>query len=201
MSERSLRAIQASLPWSVRYSSDFRSNPQSHKDFAHAILHVHKAGGKLAAIIDDLDHRRGSDEMPRVADYLADLVICALRAANTCPGNVIDLLDAVERRIVVKNPPPDDAAEPVAKDDPFGRFLAECVAVEPGAKCSVLTAYDLWRAWQLVHRERVWSFDAFCRAMVDRGFSKIRTVGGPQVWLDVRLIRTITDVDPSAQFI
>lgn len=98
-----LRELQTNLPWSIKYSQDYRLNPQSHKDFAHAVLHVTKAAGKLAAIIDDLDHRRDSEDFGRIKDYLADLVICALRMANTTPGGVIDLERAVIDRIESKN--------------------------------------------------------------------------------------------------
>jgi hypothetical protein len=35
--------------------------------------------------------------------YVADLVVCALRAANTFPGGVLDLQKAVVDRIETKN--------------------------------------------------------------------------------------------------
>ena len=53
-----LRDLQTNLPWTIRYSRDYRANPQTHKDFAHALLHVHKAVGKLSALVDDMDHDR-----------------------------------------------------------------------------------------------------------------------------------------------
>lgn len=106
-SERSLRFLQTNLPWSVRYSQDFRSSPATHKDFAHALHHVSKAAGQLHALCDDMDHDRQVADDPtlraRHAKYVADLVICALRLANTCPGGVIDLQRAVEERIESKN--------------------------------------------------------------------------------------------------
>lgn len=98
-----LRDLQAQLPWSVKYSQDFRLNPQSHKDFAHAITHVMKAAGQLAGIVDDHDHRRESEDDARIGKLLADLVVCALRAANTTPGQVIDLQHEVVSRIESKN--------------------------------------------------------------------------------------------------
>lgn len=113
-----LRALQTNLPWSTHYHRDFRSNPQAHKDFGHALLHVHKAGGKLAAVIDDAEHK-GSEFKPEEVDkYLADLVICALRMANTCPGRVIDLERIVIDRINEKNNvklPEDDSGGYVEK--------------------------------------------------------------------------------------
>lgn len=75
----------------------------THKDFAHALLHVFKAAGKLSAVIDNAEHG-GSDFKPEEVDpYVADLVICALRMANTCPGRVFDLERAVIERIEKKN--------------------------------------------------------------------------------------------------
>jgi len=102
-----LKTLQVRLPWTIKYSGDFRANPQPHKDFAHAILHVMKATGKLAAFVDDMDHDR--DVALRVANrmdytkYVADLVVCALRVANTFPGGPIDLERAVIERIETKN--------------------------------------------------------------------------------------------------
>ncbi len=93
--------LQMNLPWTIKYSRDYRANPQSHKDFSHAILHAQKALGKLAAMADNLDHRRYEKEAP--SRYLADLVICALRMANTYPDLEIDLQEAVMDRIQDKN--------------------------------------------------------------------------------------------------
>ncbi len=95
-----LRNIQNQLPWTIKYSRDFHANPQSHKDFAHALTHVLKAAGKLAATVDDLDHRRESQD--EYEKYIADLVICALRMANTAPIP-IDLHSAVINRLESKN--------------------------------------------------------------------------------------------------
>lgn len=103
-----IKDLQTRLPWTVHYSQDFRSNPQTHKDFAHAILHVGKALGHLLALIDDMDHDKTVVDRPNIKEqyekYLADLVISALRAANTFPGGVVDLERAVIERIENKNP-------------------------------------------------------------------------------------------------
>lgn len=108
-SNRTVRELQVSLPWTIRYSRDFRANPQPHKDFTHALIHVGKALGKLLALADDMDHDRAVADDPtlreRHAKYIADLVVCALRASNTFPGGAIDLQAAVEHRITEKNVP------------------------------------------------------------------------------------------------
>lgn len=102
-----IRELQTNLPWTVRYSADFRATPMAHKDFAHALTHVHKAGGMLAALVDDMDHRKEVADDPAIreshAKYVADLVVCALRMANTFPGGVLDLQRAVEDRLESKN--------------------------------------------------------------------------------------------------
>ncbi|MEP4193347.1 MAG: hypothetical protein ABJN51_19805, partial [Sneathiella sp.] len=102
MADKTLRELQSSLPWTAHYHRDFRATPMTHKDFSHGLLHVHKAGGKLAAMIDDAEHG-GVDwsiqEVRAEAEkYIADFVICALRMANTCPDGTIDLQSIVENR-------------------------------------------------------------------------------------------------------
>jgi len=107
MSDLTLRQLQTNLPWTIRYSGDFRSSPMTHKDFAHTLHHVSKAAGKLHALADDMDHDRQVADDPtlreRHAAYIADLVVCALRLANTFPGGVVDLQSAVQHRIEDKN--------------------------------------------------------------------------------------------------
>lgn len=103
-----LRQLQLNLPWSIRYSRDFRASPIAHKDFAHALTHVGKAAGFLHALVDDMDHDRDVADnsaavRERAEKYIADLVICAMRMANTLPGGVLDLQRAVQHRIESKN--------------------------------------------------------------------------------------------------
>ena len=98
-----LRELQRQLPWTTHYHRDFRNSPMTHKDFAHALLHVHKAAGKIAAVVNDAEHG-GSDFKPEEVDrFVADLVVCALRMANTTPGRVMYLQKAVVDRIEQKN--------------------------------------------------------------------------------------------------
>jgi hypothetical protein len=107
--EISLRQLQTNLPWTIKYSQDFRMNPQSHKDFAHALHHVSKAAGHLHAFADDMDHDRAIAAAAQAnthglyGKYIADLVVCALRLANTFPGGPLDLQRAVRERIEDKN--------------------------------------------------------------------------------------------------
>lgn len=100
-----IRELQTRLPWSVRYSTDFRSSPVTHKDFAHALTHIVKAAGGLAELVDNMDHDRSVAEAIHTDyhKYVADMVICALRMANTMPGGVLDLQRAVQQRLETKN--------------------------------------------------------------------------------------------------
>ena len=103
MKDLTIRELQTQLPWTVHYHHDFRATPMTHKDFGHALLHVTKACGKLATVVNIAEHG-GSEFAPEMVDrYVADLVVCALRMANTCPGRTIDLQRAVEDRIEIKN--------------------------------------------------------------------------------------------------
>lgn len=124
-----LRFLQTNLPWSDNYSTDFRSDPRSHKHFAHAVGHIVKAAGVLTAQCEDWDHHRPNEtnteeknilahERALMTKALADVVISALRAANTMPFGAVDLAQATVSRIETKNniiltdpnPAPSDAA-------------------------------------------------------------------------------------------
>lgn len=98
-----LRELQTQLPWTIHYHRDFRANPQTHKDFAHALLHVQKAIGQLSELINQAEHGGCDWKREEVDPYVSDLVVCALRMANTCPGHVIDLERTVIDRIEQKN--------------------------------------------------------------------------------------------------
>lgn len=99
----SLRELQTQLPWTIHYHHDFRASPMAHKDFGHALLHVVKATGKLAEIINNAERKGSEFTSAEVDPYIADLVVCALRLANTIPGRILDLQQAVEKRIEIKN--------------------------------------------------------------------------------------------------
>lgn len=107
MTDLTIRGFQTNLPWTIRYSQDFRSSPMTHKDFAHALHHVSKAAGKLHGLADDMDHDRAIADNKELKEqfgkYIADLVVCALRLANTFPGGTIDLQTEVKNRIEIKN--------------------------------------------------------------------------------------------------
>lgn len=87
-------------PYSVYYQQDQRS----YKDVEHALLHVMKAVGKIASVIEDADHSKSPEfTHEQVALFTADLVNCAIRIANTLPTGKFDLMDALIKRIEGKN--------------------------------------------------------------------------------------------------
>lgn len=90
MSDKTIRELQAELPW---------TEPHHRICFGHALLHVHKAEGKLTGFIDDGVDWANPLVRAEVEKYLADLVICALRMATTCPHGQLDLQAAVARRL------------------------------------------------------------------------------------------------------
>jgi hypothetical protein len=124
-----LRFLQTNLPWTIKYSRDFRANPQAHKDFAHAVLHASKAVGHLAGLADDMDHDRevAADVSlgERYGKYIVDLVVCALRMANTFPGRVLDLGALTVERIEGKNGVEMGKAATAPRMDPTSAELKE----------------------------------------------------------------------------
>ena len=98
-----IKELQERLPWGRFYSEQFKALNLPYKDFQHALAHIAKANGKLFAMIDDADHGEESFRKEDVEKYLADLVICAIRAANVNPSGSFDLGSAVVRRIEAKN--------------------------------------------------------------------------------------------------
>lgn len=103
--ERDLSALQPVLPWGNPYAEEFMSEISLYRDFRHALLHLMKSLGKLAAIVEADDHggRPGETDYLKTPALVADVVICALRLGNTNP-TPFDVLDAVMLRLDDKNP-------------------------------------------------------------------------------------------------
>ncbi len=88
------------------YTREFRESPSKYKDFQHALLHVTKAVGKLAAMVEDLDHQeRPAFSSADARKYISDVIICAVRMGNTVPGGEVDVQDAVIKRLEAKMGP------------------------------------------------------------------------------------------------
>lgn len=135
--EPTLRELQERASWgSQTYDTKFNADPRPHKDMAHAVQHILKAAGQLAGVLDDLDH--GERTAPTLHGTtwraLADVVICALRAANTFPLVAIDMQTAVPARMDMKGMGAPTGACPACKGtgrvdawDPPGTMM-ECSA-------------------------------------------------------------------------
>ncbi len=77
------------------------NNPcHSSADSAHALLHITKAAGKLATVLNDAEHEHRVPMGDEIAKYLADLVICAARLGRY----TVDLSAACEERLAEKFP-------------------------------------------------------------------------------------------------
>lgn len=106
--------LQQNQPWVIPYTAVFETSKvlEGHRDFQHALIHVMKSAGKLAAVCDDIEH---GSESPALAgrdlrDRVADMVVCALRMANTAPaicGGPFDLWESILARIDSVNRPAD----------------------------------------------------------------------------------------------
>jgi hypothetical protein len=79
--------------------SDQVGNPCHLSDPTHALVHLTKALGKVAAAINDAEHEDRSVRPDEVRKYLADLVICAARVAPD-----VDLAAACADRLREKFP-------------------------------------------------------------------------------------------------
>lgn len=103
-----IKTLQTNLPWGAHdYNEAFQARTDPQRDTQHALLHITKAAGKLADIVDWFDHTElvlshGTGHRDAAGKYLADLVICAMRIANTWPGGAIDLDAAINRRLTQK---------------------------------------------------------------------------------------------------
>jgi hypothetical protein len=118
--KRTLSLLQRGLHFGMKYSASYAADPRKHKHVAHALVHLTKAVGKIAGVVDELDHHDdaqgslGPSTRPVVAKALADLVICATRIAREYPGGPIDLDAAVWARAAEKTAwidPSDDARD------------------------------------------------------------------------------------------
>jgi hypothetical protein len=99
--------LQANLPWTIPYSREFDAAKLllPHLDMQHAMIHVAKSMGKLAAMFDHADHARqhSPEAIADVRNLVADLVVCALRMANVSPWGAFGLWEAVIERLGSRN--------------------------------------------------------------------------------------------------
>lgn len=96
------------LPWGLNdYSELYDADKAPHRDYRHAAMHLAKAGGMLLVTPEEMDHdptppQENSAAHKDAAKRLADVVIVAMRMANTHPTGKIDLAKAIEERLLGK---------------------------------------------------------------------------------------------------
>lgn len=109
--ELTIRRAQKDQPWKLPYSPRFTREASGYRAVPainHATLHLVKASGKIAAILEEFDHdprdsggRTLTDEQfARLADASADVLASVLRIANVAS---IDLESALRKRAREKN--------------------------------------------------------------------------------------------------
>lgn len=97
------------------------------------------------------------------------------------------LCDWLDNGLVVPNDIVDATVQFRTDSDPLGRWLAECTRSTIGARTQATDAVDSFNAWGRAE-DIAWSAKGFSNAMVDRGFTKIKS-GGVIQWLDLELTR------------
>jgi putative DNA primase/helicase len=77
------------------------------------------------------------------------------------------------------------------QSDPLGRFLELCTERVPDSRVRSSELHDLFAAWCKAAGEKEWSTVGFANAMIDKGFSKVRSDG--MRWEGLRLTRAVGD--------
>jgi hypothetical protein len=113
-----LERLQKGLRFGQKYTPEYFADPRPHRDLAHAAIHMAKVAGKLAALVDTLDHTGclSADEQLRAGEILADAVIIAARAASVMPAGAINL----DAHVWVRAKEKDAWREPEAKGADHG---------------------------------------------------------------------------------
>lgn len=104
--ELGIAELQSKMGWDVeRYGDEYQENPATMKHVEHALLHVIKATGKIAAIVEHIDHMDDIDVVPADVEgydkYVADILICAVRLACVGPEPT-NLAGVVHKRMQEK---------------------------------------------------------------------------------------------------
>lgn len=97
--------LQRRQPWVVPYSEQFNraSYHTPHLRATHAVLHAIKSLGKIATVLEAIDHRGGAifdNEREVIQEMAADVFTIALRLANLFS---FSLIHSLRRRVKIKN--------------------------------------------------------------------------------------------------
>lgn len=102
--EVTLYQLQTYQPWTVPYGKNKWWVTNDEGRLKHCMAHAQKTLGKIAAIIEKLDHSDGQwlrdAELDEVGDMAADLVTVALQIGTVVSRSVVH---ALARRVIEKN--------------------------------------------------------------------------------------------------
>jgi phage/plasmid-associated DNA primase len=77
------------------------------------------------------------------------------------------------------------------KSDPLARFLRLCTELDAKSRVKSSELHAVFKAWCKAAGEKEWSPKGFSDAMIDKGFTKVRSDG--MRWEGLRLIRAASD--------
>ena len=77
------------------------------------------------------------------------------------------------------------------QSDPLGRFLELCTTRDPQCRVRSSELHELFVAWCKAAGEKEWTTVGFSNALIDKGFSKVRSDG--MRWEGLRMIRQVSD--------
>jgi putative DNA primase/helicase len=84
------------------------------------------------------------------------------------------------------------------QSDPLGRFLDLCTDRDPQSRVKSSEFHELFAAWCKAAGEKEWSPVGFANALIDKGFTKVRSDG--MRWEGLRLTRQVSDfIDPEGK--
>lgn len=95
-----IRKLQADLPWTRIWSSEFQGDPRPYAKFQHCLTNIAAQLGNVFQRIERSDHygmdyTQGLDR-EEDATALAIIVMSALKAANVYPGGPLDIARFIE---------------------------------------------------------------------------------------------------------
>lgn len=77
------------------------------------------------------------------------------------------------------------------QSDPLGRFLELCTEPDAGSRVKSSELHEVFAAWCKAAGEKEWTPVGFSNALIDKGFSKVRSDG--MRWEGLRLTRAVSD--------
>lgn len=77
------------------------------------------------------------------------------------------------------------------QSDPLGRFLELCTERDPASRVKSSEFHELFAAWCKAAGEKEWTPVGFANALIDKGFTKVRSDG--MRWEGLRLTRLVSD--------